>query len=521
MRSIKVDLVVVTCVFVLLLFAISFSGLHGLSTISSDLRALDSETFRGLQGFSDMRSAEVDVWLDLRKVDIARSKEDTTAAFGRIRSDLQRLNSAWRSASERMTDEAQRENVARTASYVVQIGELIDRIELASNADEIDTVRSTMKELESVTASLNGSIENNIGHIASQAKATVADGDRTFGVARRYIGMLFVVSVMIGVSVTRYMMRTMLGPLSKAVLIADEIAAGKLGNAIEVTSRNEFGRLLESLGKMDHQLREMVGAIQGASAIVEGTSREIAAGNVDLSARTEEQAASLEQTSANMLQLTETVRHNADNARHANALADDASRSADTGNELVHGMVATIKEISASSDKISEITGTIEGIAFKTNILALNASVEAARAGQLGRGFAVVAAEVRALAQHASAAAKEISQLIGASVALIRTSDEQAADVRETMSAVKQAIKHVSDIVAEIARASDEQSYGIGQVSQALVQMDHVTQRNATLIEQTSAGTQSLTERARALETAVSAFRISTLEHSWQAHVDH
>ena len=123
MRSIKVDLVVVTCVFVLLLFAISFSGLHGLSTISSDLRALDSETFRGLQGFSDMRSAEVDVWLDLRKLDIARSKEDTTAAFGRIRSDLQRLNSAWRSASERMTDEAQREDAARTASYVVKIGD--------------------------------------------------------------------------------------------------------------------------------------------------------------------------------------------------------------------------------------------------------------------------------------------------------------------------------------------------------------------------------------------------------------
>ncbi|MGF6466463.1 methyl-accepting chemotaxis protein [Paraburkholderia youngii] len=243
--------------------------------------------------------------------------------------------------------------------------------------------------------------------------------------------------------------------------------------------------------------------------MVEGTSREIAAGNIDLSARTEEQVASLEETAANMMQLTETVRHNADNARHASGLAAQATSLADTGNEAVREMVATIERISAGSGKISEITSTIEGIAFQTNILALNAAVEAARAGQLGRGFSVVAAEVRSLAQHASAAAKEINDLIGASVTLIRTSDKQAVEVGEIMSDVKRAIKQVSDIVGEIAVASDEQSHGIEQIGQAVVQMDHVTQQNAVLVQPASAAAHSLEGQARNLDRAASVFQVS------------
>jgi methyl-accepting chemotaxis protein len=235
---------------------------------------------------------------------------------------------------------------------------------------------------------------------------------------------------------------------------------------------------------------------------------EIASGNLDLSARTEEQAASLQETAASLTQLTQTVKHNADNAREANALAARATDITGAGNTAVHHMVDTIERINSSSAKISEITGVIEGIAFQTNILALNAAVEAARAGEDGRGFAVVAGEVRNLAQRSASAAKEIKELIGSSVAMIRDGATQATEVGTTMDQIKLAIKQVSDIVGEIASASEEQSRGIEQVSLAVTQMDEVTQRNAALVEEAAAAAQSLEEQATSLKDAVAAFNV-------------
>ncbi|EFQ9231641.1 methyl-accepting chemotaxis protein, partial [Salmonella enterica] len=246
---------------------------------------------------------------------------------------------------------------------------------------------------------------------------------------------------------------------------------------------------------------------QGAEEIYRGTS-EITAGNTDLSSRTEQQAAAIEQTAASMEQLTATVKQNADNAHHASKLAEDASGKASRGGQMVSGVVQTMGNISTSSKKISEITAVINSIAFQTNILALNAAVEAARAGEQGRGFAVVASEVRTLASRSAQAAKEIEGLIGASVSLIEQGSEEVIAAGSTMNEIVDAVKRVTDIMLDIAAASDEQSRGIVQVSQAISEMDKVTQQNASLVEEASAAAASLEEQAARLTQAVDAFRL-------------
>ena len=255
-------------------------------------------------------------------------------------------------------------------------------------------------------------------------------------------------------------------------------------------------------------MASIVGQIKLAGDSINIAAREIAAGNQDLSARTEQQAASLEETASSMEELTSTVKQNAENARQANQLAIGASDIAVKGGKVVSEVVSTMSAINDSSKKIVDIISVIDGIAFQTNILALNAAVEAARAGEQGRGFAVVAAEVRSLAQRSAAAAKEIKSLIGDSVEKVGNGSKLVEQAGKTMDEIVTSVKRVTDIMAEITAASQEQSQGIEQVNQTITQMDEVTQQNAALVEEATASARSLEEQAEGLMHSVSQFRI-------------
>jgi len=300
--------------------------------------------------------------------------------------------------------------------------------------------------------------------------------------------------------------------LRTAIDVADRISHGNLNNGIDVASNNEFGTLMRRLDRMQSGLRALIGSLHGSVASITAASREIASSNQDLSSRTERQATSLQQTAASLEELTCTVKQNADAAAQANQLGATAFEVASKGGTLVARVVVTMAGITESSRKIEEIIAVIDGIAFQTNILALNAAVEAARAGEQGRGFAVVAAEVRSLAQRSAQAAREIKSLIVDSVSRVESGSTLVYEAGRTMAEIVAQVKRVTDLIGEITSATMEQSAGIGQVNQAVTQLDQMTQQNAALVEQSAAAAQSLNDLADRLGQAATTFKLGHAE---------
>ncbi|MGZ8290828.1 MAG: methyl-accepting chemotaxis protein [Telluria sp.] len=307
--------------------------------------------------------------------------------------------------------------------------------------------------------------------------------------------------------ITRGLLKQLGGEPDYTAKIASSIAAGDLSVRIDTAQAHE-GSLLMEVREMRNSLKGIVGQVRGGTETIGTASREIAAGNIDLSSRTEMQASALEKTASAMEELTSTVKQNADNAREANLLAATASDVARKGGDVVAQVVDTMGSINTSAKKIVDIIGVIDGIAFQTNILALNAAVEAARAGEQGRGFAVVASEVRNLAQRSAAAAKEIKTLIGDSVEKVERGSKLVGQAGVTMDEVVASVKRVTDIMSEIANASQEQSAGIEQVNLSIIEMDSMTQQNAALVEEAAAAAQSLQDQASELARVVSIFKL-------------
>ena len=368
----------------------------------------------------------------------------------------------------------------------------------------LDKTRQHADELDSVLDKLSLQKEERARAAAEQA-SSVYQTSRTFMLAL-VLGSV-AAGLALGALITRGLTRQLGGEPAYAVKIAGAIAEGDLTVEIRTASHDDAS-LLFAMQAMRDKLVAIVSQVRSGTDTIHTASSEIAQGNLDLSSRTEEQASSLEETASSMEQLTSAVRQNADNARQANALAGAASDVAGKGGTAVGQVVQTMESINASSRKIVDIISVIDGIAFQTNILALNAAVEAARAGEEGRGFAVVAAEVRNLAQRSASAAKEIKTLIGDSVEQVEVGARLVRDAGHTMGEVVTSVRQVADIMQEITAASAEQSAGIEQVNQAVLQMDQVTQQNAALVEEAAAAAESLQDQAQTLTELVGVFRL-------------
>ena len=309
------------------------------------------------------------------------------------------------------------------------------------------------------------------------------------------------------------LIRSIVTPLNAANAVAARIAQGDLSIPEKTTRGDEFGALLRAQHAMCESLSGMVLQVRQSTDSIAIASAEIATGNHDLSARTEQTSSNLQETAAAMEEFTSTIQQSAGSAQQASSLAASATGVARKGGEVVTQVVATMEDINHSSKKINDIIGVIDGIAFQTNILALNAAVEAARAGEQGRGFAVVASEVRSLAQRSAEAAKEIKQLISASVEKVETGSRLVTDAGVTMTDIVQSVQRVTDMIGEITAASAEQSAGVSQVNQAVGNLDQMTQQNAALVEESAAAAQSLREQADHLAQVVSMFKVDAASH--------
>jgi len=287
------------------------------------------------------------------------------------------------------------------------------------------------------------------------------------------------------------------------------VVAGDLGRRIDLSGKTGFFEAMSrGVNQLADNMAEVVARVKGVAADVHRGADEISAGNANLSQRTEEQSSSLEETASSMEEMTTTVKQNADNAAQANQLALAARDQAEKGGTVVSQAVSAMTGINEASKKIADIIGVIDDIAFQTNLLALNAAVEAARAGEQGRGFAVVASEVRSLAGRSATAAKEIKELIQDSVRKVEDGSVLVTQSGQTLEKIVASVKKVSDIVAEIAAASREQSSGIEQVNRAVMQMDELTQQNAALVEEATAASQAMAEQVRGLNEMLARFQV-------------
>ena len=333
------------------------------------------------------------------------------------------------------------------------------------------------------------------------------DGD-TSTATRSWLSGAAAVAVALMLYFWVHLHNSLVMPLGDAITMARKMAGGDLTGVIDKVRDDDMGQLMAALRQTNINLHSIIGDVRANFEDIRITTAEIATGNMDLSSRTESQASSLEQTAASMEELTSTVQNSADHVSTANDLAVQASTVAAKGGTIVSEVVTTMDEISSSSRKILDIIGLIDGIAFQTNILALNAAVEAARAGEHGRGFAVVAGEVRSLAQRSATAAKEVKNLIDHSIATVNAGSVLTSNAGATMTEVIASVARVTEMMDEISSTTREQNQGIGQVNQAVIHMDGITQQNAALVEQAAAAATNLAQRTESVAQSISIFKL-------------
>jgi methyl-accepting chemotaxis protein len=491
----------------LAMICVGLVGLYGLKQADKRMTELYNNRFQGTTLINRVAALRRD---NIREFDVALMTGDREliADFRRVQAEnVKRIDELWKKFKALPVGEAEIELIQDFEKKHDAYREFSQAVIAKLDNGAVDEARKMrVTEMRPLIISLLTAADK-LAEIQDRFAAEANEANEAaYAQATMISWAAIVIACAVAALLGTMLIRSMMSALGVALSTAERIASGNLGQHIEITSNDEFGRLLHAMQEMDTKLSEIVGAVRTSAESVGAAARQISSGNDDLSQRTQEQASALEQTAASMEEMTSTVKQNADNARQASQYATGAREQADRGGAVVSRAVGAMSEISASSKRIADIINVIDEIAFQTNLLALNAAVEAARAGEQGRGFAVVASEVRNLAQRSASAAKEIKDLINDSVAKVEAGTDLVDESGKSLQEIVASVKRVADIVAEISAASEEQAAGLDQVNTAVTQMDTTTQQNAALVEESAAASKAMEQQAQLLVEKVSFF---------------
>ena len=503
----------VVLIVVLLMAVVGFSGYRS-AKVQAEAEAVAKEMDARVQaalrwtGLTETNAARTQALIVSNDPAVEAEFKDVIAATSAQISEVQK---SLESMALSDADKAQMARIAEARKKMIDLRGEARKLKADGQQDQAVTLvkQSYNPAVAAYLQTLHDFVRQQQEYAASRQAEMATSRMLTVKMAAVAVGLLLL-AIIVG---AYYLIGSIQRPLEQASGLAERIAGGDLSMQESVTRGDEFGDLLRALYTMSDALGRMVQQVRQSTDSIAIASAEIATGNHDLSMRTEETSSNLQETAAAMEQFTSTIQQSAGSAQQASSLAAGATGVARKGGEVVTQVVATMEDINHSSKKIADIIGVIDGIAFQTNILALNAAVEAARAGEQGRGFAVVASEVRSLAGRSAEAAKEIKQLISASVEKVETGSRLVTDAGTTMTDIVQSVQRVTDMIGEITAASSEQSAGVSQVNQAIGNLDQMTQQNAALVEESAAAAQSLREQADQLAQVVSRFKVNAASY--------
>ncbi|MBP0599273.1 MCP four helix bundle domain-containing protein [Herbaspirillum sp. LeCh32-8] len=511
MHSVRLKIASAFCICLLITIVVGLAGGMGMSRIAADLRGIYGNNTVPIIQMLTMQAMESDIRRQLRRMQVERDVDRSRQLAAELQRTRQEMDRNWNAyyPGGGISSDTERQIAERIAVIYPQYQAVVDRAVAALQAGDFDAAKPVVDAAVPIAEGLHKQIRLDVEDNFKQAQDAMEEGERDY--QRMLYGMSFAClsGLLFIVMVNLYLFRVVSRPLNEAVHHMQRIATGALGGRIAIRSRDEFSHLLTALGRMSEQLSGIVGRIQVSSDNVASSSEQIRGSNADLAERTRQQTASIEQARSSLSGLLKAVDDNVGSAREATMLAADAAGMARSSNEAVSRMMMTMNDIRGSSSKIADITTLIESIAFQTNILALNAAVEAARAGEQGRGFAVVASEVRNLAQRASAAAKEIKELIETSVSTIQHGVGQAQEVGKSVADMQQTIQKVAGINAEIVDASEQQQRGVSAINDEVTQIEQLARKNVALVTDVAEVAQALAERAAAQRQEMAVFTLS------------